>query len=318
MISTVAVVGAGTMGHAIAAEFALYGHPVRIYESHLPMRESATERIRHLLGVMRESDAITAEQMDATMDRLTLTASLQEAVAQADLVVEAIAEQMEPKRELFSGLHAFCKETAIFATNTSSLTLSEMIAHLPYERRCRCLVCHYFNPANLIPIVEVSNFGETLPQVFEEMVALYRSVGKHPIPILRDVPGMVVNRMHLALFREALNIVDEGVTTVKDADTALMYGSAFRYMAVGLFGGYDMGGLEVGMTVANNIWPALCNGDHAEADGLIATLVSQGKCGITSGEGFYKYAPAHLEELKGDFFRKLLQQRAHIDKMHGN
>jgi len=203
-------------------------------------------------------------------------------------------------------------------TMGGSRTMKELAGHLPYERRSHMLICHYFNAANLMPVVEVSRFGEVLPEVADEVTALYQSVGKHVIPVLKDVPGMVVNRIQIAVFREALHMIDEGITTVEDLDTALMYATGFRYMAIGILGGYDLAALDQGMYTANKVFPSLCNDDHVKEGSLLWRKNQEGKIGIKAHEGFYQYDPEKEGDVQADFIRKLVLQRVQAKRLHGD
>ena len=195
MIQTIAVLGAGTMGHGIAHTFSRHGYQVNLYEPFDAVRESAPQKIREELQFMVDEGYITEADRDNGIRNITMYASLEDTARDADYVIEACPEKMELKQKLFSQLDAVCKPTAVFATNTSSLKLSEMIAHLPPERQARCMVSHWYNPAYLIPIAELSKFGNMPEDVFQEVYDLYVACEKQPVRVLKDITGMVANRI---------------------------------------------------------------------------------------------------------------------------
>lgn len=295
------------MGHNIAIEFAMFGHNVRIYDSFKPALDAVMDRIEKDLQFMVENEYIDAAAKQATIERLTICQTLEDAGKDADFVVEAIAEIAEAKGELFQKLDKICDAETIFCTNTSSLSLDSIIHELPLERKKRCLVTHYFNPANIIPCIELSLFGDTTQETYDKTAELYRSVDKHPIHIYKDVPGMVGNRLQLCLYREAAYLMEQGVCSAEDIDECLKYGPAFRYATSGMLFGYDMNGLTLTRHVADNIWPDLCNATST-AGTIIEEMDKAGKDGIRSGEGFFSYPKEREEEIRAGYTRRLLIQ----------
>lgn len=159
MIQQTAVIGAGTMGHAIAGCFALYGYDVSVYESCEPVRNCCEERIKSQYEFFLEESMIEQKQIAQSLDRITVYGDLKSCVENADYVIEAIPEKLELKLELFAELDTYCKPGAIFASNTSSLALGDMTKNLSADRKARSMVCHWYNPAHIMPIVELSCFG---------------------------------------------------------------------------------------------------------------------------------------------------------------
>lgn len=306
-MSNVTVVGAGVMGHNIAIEFAMYGHTVSIYDEFEEARNRVMDRIEKDLQFMVDCEFIDAARKEGTLANITVYDNLEDSAKDADFVVEAIVEYADVKAELFRKLDSICRQDTIFCTNTSSLSLESIIHDLPEDRRQKCLVAHYFNPANIIPCIELSLFGDTTQDTFDKTADLYRSVEKHPIRVLKDVPGMVGNRLQLTLYREAAYMLDEGITTAEDIDECLKYGPAFRYAAIGMLGSYDMNGIALTRHVADNIWPDLCNAADTNG-GILEKMDAEGKDGIRSGEGFFKYPKEKEEEFRANYSRKLLMQ----------
>lgn len=309
MVKNVAVIGAGVMGHNIAIEFAMFGHNVTIYDAFKNARDAVMDRVDKDLQFMVDNKFIDNARKQFTINHMKVCETLEEAGKDADFVVEAIAEIAEVKGQLFSDLDKICSKETIFCTNTSSLSLDSIIHDLPLERRQKCLVAHYFNPANIIPCIELSLFGDTTQETYDATEALYRSVEKHPIHVYKDVPGMVGNRLQLCLYREAAYLMDQGVCDATDIDECLKYGPAFRYAAIGMLGSYDMNGLHLTRHVADNIWPDLCNAKDT-VGGIIEKMDNEGKDGIRSGEGYFPYPKEREEEFRAAYSRKLLIQLA--------
>lgn len=306
MIQTISVIGAGTMGHGIAHVFSRHGYKVSLYEPFDAVRETAMQKIREELQFMVDEDYITAAEMEHAIQNITLHSDLNEAAKDADYVIEACPEKMELKQELFRQLDQICPAHTVFATNTSSLKLSEMTQDLPEERRKRCMVSHWYNPAYLLPIAELSKFGNMDEAVFNEVYDLYVKCGKQPVCVLKDITGMVANRLLHAQAREAFHLVEIGAATAEDVDKALKYGPCFRNATTGMLEVADMGGLDVWLTGEDNMLPALDN--STKACGAMRELVAAGHLGIKTGKGFFEYPEERRAQMQTDFYRRLIVQ----------
>lgn len=306
MIKHISVIGAGTMGHGIAHVFARHGYAVKLYDAFAPCLEAAPEKMRQELEFMVEEGYITQETVEETLGRITLHTDLAEAVADADYVIEAIPEKMELKQELFASLDKLCPAHTIFASNTSSLKLSDMISKLPESRKKLCMISHWYNPAYLLPIAELSRFGNMDDAVFDEVYQLYSNSGKKPVCVYQDVTGMIANRLLHALAREAFHLVDEGVGRPEDIDNALKFGPCFRYATTGLLEVADLGGLDIWLAGEDNIFPALSKADKA-CDSM-RKLVEEGNLGVKTGKGYAVYSPEEAKSVQHEFYRRLLIQ----------
>lgn len=306
MIKNIAVLGAGTMGHAIANTFAMHGYPVNLYESFDAVRESVLDRIRDELEFMAREDFISPDSIEETLSRITLYADLREAVMDADYVIEATPEDLELKRELLAQLDAYCPQRTIFGSNTSSLRLADLTAELPKERQAKTLICHWYNPAHLIPIVELSRFGNMSEEDFQAVYDLYETCEKVPIKVLKDIPGMIANRILHAQAREIFYLNSIGAASPEDIDKALMFGPAFRNATTGMLEAADMGGLDIWCAVEDNFFPYLDN--SPKANDLMRVLVEKGEYGVKTGKGFFEYPAQTREELVNAFNRRLITQ----------
>lgn len=306
MIKKIGVIGAGTMGHGIAESFAMYGFDVNLYDTDPQTLAKVKDLIRQEQEMLAADDFIDAAAIPATLGRISLHSDLKDAVADCDYVIEAAPENLELKQKLFKQLDEYCRPDTILASNTSSLPLGGMMALVDGERKKRMMVCHWYNPGLLMPIVELSFFGNMPAEIFREVEAIYKTIRKQTVKVLKDVPGLVANRLQIVVAREAFALIEQGIAAPEDVDKALKFGPAFRYATTGQLEVADFGGLDIWCTVADNLLKAVDN--RQEANPLLRQKVKEGKLGIKSGEGFYKYAPEDAPTVRGKFMKKLIHQ----------
>jgi 3-hydroxybutyryl-CoA dehydrogenase len=270
----VAVIGAGTMGAGIARVFADGGAAVRL--------------------MSRRKASLAAAQQRLGTGSVRLTTSLDEALRGADLVVETIVEDAEPKREVLARAEKLAGPDAILTTNTSSLPLSALADALGRPERFAGL--HFLNPPELVELVEVVGAERTASEVLDALVDWMEELGKAPIVVRRDVPGFVVNRLQYALLREAYALVDGGVCSFADVDRAVSHGLGARWAAIGPFETMDLAGLDVHAAVAANLLPELAN--ETEPSPSIERVLETGALGVKSGRGLRgQYSPADAAAL---------------------
>jgi len=306
MIKKIAVLGSGTMGHGIAEAFAMYGFDVNIYDTDEARLHVAKKEIKEELELLAEEEYIEALTIQPILDRIKLSTNLQQAVADRDYVIEAVPEILTLKQDLFKQLDEYCPEHAVLSSNTSSLALSEMMALVSDERKQRMMVSHWYNPGHLIPLVELSYFGNMPEFVFREVEKMYASIKKQTIKVLKDVPGLVANRIQQGVAREAFSIIEQGIASTEDVDKALKFGPAFRYATTGQLEVADFGGLDIWCIVGDNLLKVIDNSQSANQ--LLREKVTEGKLGIKVGEGFFKYDPAEIPGIKKGFMKKLIHQ----------
>lgn len=306
MIKKIGVIGAGTMGHGIAESFALYGYDVNLYDTNEAVLNKAKEQIKQELEMLAEEGFITVEQIQPAIDRIVTCTDLRATVADRDYVIEAAPEVMDLKQKLFKQLDEFCPSDTIFASNTSSLPLSPMMELVSEQRRQRMMVCHWYNPGHLMPIVEMSFFGNMPAEIYKSVEALYQSIKKQTVKVLKDVPGLVANRIQQGVAREVFSIIEQGIADPEDIDKALKFGPAFRYATTGQLEVADFGGLDIWCIVGDNLLKAMDNSQSANP--LLRQKVNEGKLGIKSGEGFFKYPAEEIPEIKKKFMKKLIHQ----------
>ena len=306
MIKKIGVIGAGTMGHGIAESFAMFGYNVNLYDTNAAQLEKALQEIGSEQQLLVEEAFITAENAAATLKNISTYTDLKAAVQDRDYVIEAAPENMELKQNLFKQLDEYCPASTIFASNTSSLSLEPMMALVGAERKQRMMVCHWYNPGHLMPLAELSFFGNMPLEIFQQVEALYASIKKQTVKVLKDVPGLVANRIQQGVAREAFSIIEQGIADPIDVDKALKFGPAFRYATTGQLEVADFGGLDIWCIVGDNLLPAMDN--STRANNLLRQKVAEGKLGLKSGEGFFHYEPEQLAAIKKRFAQKLIHQ----------
>ena len=306
MIKKIAVVGTGTMGRGIAETFAMHGFQVNLYGRGEKQLTTAINSILADLTLLAEEGLITVDDIQATIDRITPGMDLREAVQDRDYVIESIAEEIEIKQNLFKQLDEYCPEHTILASNTSSLALNSMMETVSEQRKKQMMVNHWYNPGTLMPIVELSFFGNMSQELYEEVEKLYDALKKQTVKVLKDVPGLVANRIQQAVAREVFSIIEKGIAAPEDVDKALKFGPAFRYATTGQLEVADFGGLDIWCIVGDNLLKDIDNSQCANP--LLRQKVEEGKLGIKSGEGFYQYAQSEIPEITKNFKKRLIHQ----------
>jgi 3-hydroxyacyl-CoA dehydrogenase len=292
-IRRIAVVGAGLMGHGIALEFAAFGFAVALHDRDPGQLARARDHIGEGLARLRDLERVSDDMVAAAPERLSFGTDLDDAVAEADLVVEAASEDLDLKRALFQQLDAAAPPRAILASNTSTFMPSQLAPAT--QRPDRVLVAHYFNPPHLLPLVELVRGPATSDATVETIGALYRGIGKRPAVVQREALGFVGNRLQNALLREALAIVDAGIATPEDVDAIVKNGFGRRLAVAGPFEIADAGGVDVWLTVAGMLFPDLAT--SAAPPAFAREIVARGEFGLKTGRGFYDWTPEQAAAL---------------------
>lgn len=287
-INNVVVIGGGLMGSGIAQVAAATGHNVTLVEVNDQLVAKAVGSIRKSLERVakkqfKDDAAKGSAFVEATLAKLKGSTKLEDSVASSDLVIEAIVEKMNVKHELFTKLDAAAPAITIFASNTSSLSIGEIGSVTKREDRFGGL--HFFNPVPMMKLLEVIRTEKTSEETYQQLMEFGKRMGKSCITC-KDTPGFVVNRLLVPYMAEAVRLLERGDATARDIDTAMKLGA-----------GYPMGPFElndyVGLDTTNNI----IQGWHEkfpenplfEPPKMLQKLVSEGKLGVKSGEGFYSY-----------------------------
>ena len=281
MITHVGVLGAGTMGHGIAHVSATAGFEVLLYDVTLELAQTGVAKIRKNLEVGVEKKKVTPADRDAALQRIKPTASLSD-LAGCQLTIEAVPEKIELKQKLFAQLSALCAPDALLASNTSSLSLTEIAAAATQPQRV--VGMHFFNPVHLMKLLEVVRAFQTSDETIAAARAYAEKIGKQVV-VVKDSPGFASTRLGVAVGLEAVRMLEEGVATAEDIDRAMELGY-----------GYPMGPLKLGDLVGLDVRLAIAEYLYAELGSptfrppqLLKKMVRAGKLGKKSGEGFYKY-----------------------------
>lgn len=282
---SIAVIGAGTMGAGMAAQYALYGHKVALYSRTKETLERARKTIENACALLRDTGAVSPEMADAAPGLVRYTTDVAQAVEGAWYVVETIAERADAKTALYRQLDELLGEEVILSSNTSYMDIFGLI---PPHRAPYTLIAHWFAPAHILPLVEVVKGPETRAEVVEKIMDFHRACGKTPICMERYVPGFIINRLQSAMTREVLFLLENGYCTGEDIDLAVKSSLMPRGVLLGLVERMDFSGLD---TVANGLrnksyTPAPAPGE----DNPILAMVDRGELGVKSGAGFYDYS----------------------------
>ncbi|MFD2368955.1 3-hydroxyacyl-CoA dehydrogenase family protein [Brevibacillus sp. GCM10020057] len=292
MANQAAVIGSGVMGHGIAQEYALAGYTVNLYDLKEELLSKARRSVETSLSLLVREQVISEQARQDALERIILTTDLQAAVAQADVITEAIPEVIELKWELFEKLEQFAKKDAIIASNTSTFSIAKLIEKAKTPQRF--IITHFFNPAQLVPLVEIVRGEQTADEVVSTIMEIMVKIGKSPVLLKKDVPGFIANRLQAALMREAFYLLQEGVTDAEQIDTVMKDGIGFRWAFVGPIETADFGGLDTWKRVIENLAPVLDASQKAPA--LIEERVAKGELGTKTGSGIYSYADTAVEE----------------------
>ncbi len=288
---TAAIVGCGTMGLGVAECFITAGVAVRLVDTSPEATRLACERLAQRVRGHVEAGLIDAAVLDRAL-AVQADHDLATAVAGADLVFEAVFEQLDMKRDVLAACAAAAPREAIIATNTSSLPIDELAGAVAHPERF--LGMHWFNPPEWTPGIEIILGAATDPEVATRVQVFLRRIGKHPI-VVGSGPGFVANRLQCALLREALACVEDGLASPEEVDEVVRNCFGFRLPFFGPFQIADMAGLDVYAKVFETLERGL--GERFRVPPALRTLVEEGKTGVKSGAGFRAYTPEAREQL---------------------
>ena len=278
----VTVVGAGTMGHGIAYVAALAGCRVTLTDTNDAALQGARAKIESLLAGGLKRGKLTEDDRAAVHERLVFEPALTAAVRHADVVIEAVVEQMPVKQRIFAEVEREAPDGALLATNTSSLSVGQIAAAL--KEPWRLLGMHFFNPVHLMKLVEIVTHGRTgAPQV-ERATALSRVLGKEPI-LVKDSPGFASSRLGVVLGLEAMRMLEQGVASATDIDKAMELGYNYPMGPLKLT---DLVGLDVRLAIATYLHQELKLPHYAPPQ-ILKDKVAKGELGKKTGQGFYPW-----------------------------
>ena len=292
-ISHIAVLGTGTMAPAIALLCSKLGYNVSIWGRSDTSLQRAFDRLKSHLQTYRENNLIQEEQAELILSRIAGVSTLEEAVRGADFVIEAVAEDLNLKKDIFSVVDRVCQETTIIATNTSGLSITEIASAT--NRPEKVVGTHFWNPPHMIPLVEIVRGEKTSEETIGIAAELMTAIGKTPVIVQKDIPGFIGNRLQFALLREALFIVEQGVASIEDVDTTVKMSFGARLPITGPLESADLGGLDVYVAISKYLMPDLCQ--STEVSALLVDAVKSGRLGVKSGAGLYEWTPAAISRI---------------------
>ena len=281
-IKTIGVVGAGSMGSGIANVFAIHGYQVILRDIKQEFLDGGIGRIDQFMEKSVQRGKMSAEDKQATLDRITTTTELSD-FKEVDFVVEAVIEKMDLKQSVFKELEGIVRPEVVLATNTSSLSITEIASVL--ENPSRFAGMHFFNPAQMMKLVEVIYGYETSDETTQTVRELAESIGKEVVTVKKDSPGFIVNRIMIPQFIEAIKVLEEGIASAEDIDKAMKYGLNHP---MGAFELQDYAGVDIGYFVMEYFAKEFGESRWTPPTTL-KNLVRAGRIGRKVGKGYYDY-----------------------------
>ena len=283
-VKRIVIAGAGTMGSSMGETFAKYGYDVTLYD----IFPSALEKAGNLIRLNQETEVaehvVTPEESAALLERIRYSED-KACFEGADLVVEAILEKLDVKHAFWAEISALVPEDAILASNTSGLSITAIAEVVKRPERFGGM--HWINPPHLIPLIEVIQGKKTDDETAAAIRDMALAVEKKPV-IVQDAPGFALNRIQLAVLRECLHIVEQGIATPEAVDDVMKYGLGMRYACLGPFEVCDLGGLDIFYNIASYLFEYLA--DEKAPFGMLADRFEKGQYGVKTAAGFYDYA----------------------------
>lgn len=304
---TSAVIGTGMMGPGIALTLALGGVRATILSRSEESASQGLDKARRQVALLRDNGLAGADQAARALELMDATSAFDDTVKRVGLVIESAPENMAFKQGLFAHMDSIARPDAVLASNTSGLSITAIASKC--ARPERVLTTHFWNPPHLMPLVEIVKGEKTSGEVASAVRDLLARCGKTPVVVKKDRPGQLGNRLQMALVREAVHIVAEGIADVEDVDLAAKSGFGLRLPVYGIFEHQDMVGLDMAFSIVDYVSGDLYNQPHAPA--LMKQLVDRGDLGVKSGKGFYDWSTkdaaavrARRDQFVLDFLRR--------------
>ena len=302
-LEQIAILGCGTMGHSIALNAAWSGMNVTMQGMNEQDINQGYTKLLSKLEILLNNGLVNPSEAKQIENRIKLTTSLEAAVKEATFVIEAIPENITLKIAIFKQLDNLCAKEVILASNTSGLSPTEIASAT--ENPERTVVTHFWNPAHLVPLVEVVRGEKTNDNTVERTFELLKGMKKKPIEVKKEVLGFVGNRLQYALFREAQFLLEEGVASKEDIDAAVTYGIGRRLPVTGPFMSADMGGLDIFSTISDYLFQHLSNAQSSLP--TLQSLIDEKKLGEKTKEGYYQWEQDFSKEMNQKRERELIR-----------
>lgn len=301
-IKKLLICGGGMMGKGIAQIFSQKKDLDIIVYDKFPV--DVHGGIRKNMEQLLEKGIVSSQEIDERLSRISFTQNLyDEKIKDVDIVIECVLEIMEMKQDLFLELEGICREDTIFCTNTSVMSPTEISKKIKHKERL--VGTHFWNPAYLIPLVEVVKSDYSSSEVAKRVYEILKEVGKKAVICQKDVPGFIANRMQHALWREAIYIVEQGIADAKTVDEAVRYSFGLRLPELAPLENADMVGIDLTYNIHNYVLKSLC--DSHEPSPLLKELKEKRELGFKTGKGFQEWTAEEIEKSKDDLNKYLIK-----------
>lgn len=294
------VIGCGMIGPDIGACLLMSGIRVRLVGRDVDDAAAGAANMRKGLADLVEAEVITAGERDAALGLVETATDIPSAVADADVVFEAVFEDLAVKQAVFAQIDGNCGQRAILCSSTSGLSPNDIGAHIRHQDRM--MVTHFWNPPHLVPLVEIVPHARLGDEVRRLAIAFIQKLGKVPVVLKRDFPGHIGNRLQHALYREALYLIEQGVADPADIDTVILASLGPRFSTVGAMEYFDSCGLDLHEKVQSYLFPTLCNA--AAPQQILTGNIQAGNLGQKTGRGLFDWSTKDQ-----DLFRRLRNER---------
>lgn len=292
----IAIIGAGTMGHSIGLSAAWSGLSVKIFGVDARDLETAQKGFEAKLRLMSANGLISDEQVKEIAERVVFTSSLEEAVKEAEFIIEAVPENMELKHNIYRQLEGLAANDIIIASNSSGLMPTALAEGMKHPERF--VLTHFWNPAHLVPLVEIVGGEKTDEKTLQQTKTLIEQMKKQAVLLNKELPGFIGNRLQFAMFREAQALLDAGVATKEDIDAAVTYGIGRRLPVTGPLQTADLGGLDIFYAISDYLFEDLST--DQKPGRTLSELAKSGKLGTKTGSGFYEWPEAQSRAVQAE------------------
>ncbi len=302
-IKKIGVAGSGTMGAGIAQILAQHGYKVIVSDLEERFLEVGRQIIETNVEILKNQGLIKPAEIELVRNNISFTTTKEE-FRDCQLIIEAIVEKLDVKKAFWKEVEAIVARDCILASNTSGLSINAQSEELQYKDRF--IGMHWWNPPNIIPLIELIKGDESSEKTIESLEDLIKKIGKQSVVVLKDAPGFIGNRLQFAVFREALHILKEGIATAEDIDKAMRFGPGFRYPHIGPLQTADLGGLDTFYYISSYLFAELS--DIKDVPAILQDKMDKGELGTKAKRGFYDYPGNKATEVISKRDEKFFEQ----------